>query len=71
MAKLLSLVRKTILLEEDKVRQLMKDLKVKDESEAVRTAINDRLFADEVMKHVRSLQRRGTIRDAYKRATGK
>ena len=29
----------------------------------------DRLFADEVMEHVWKLRRRGTLRDAYKRAT--
>lgn len=71
MAKVVPLVRKTILLEEEKVRQLVKDLNAKDESEAIRTAINDRLFADAVMKHVKRIQRRGTIRDVYKRATGK
>ncbi len=71
MAKVVPLVRQTILLEEEKVRQLVKDLNAKDESEAIRTAINDRLFADAVMKHVKRIQRRGTIRDVYKRATGK
>ena len=71
MAKALPLVRKTVLLEEEKVQQLMKELNAHDESEAIRTVINDRLFADAVMKHVKRIQRRGTIRDAYKRATGK
>jgi hypothetical protein len=56
-------------LEEDKVRRLTKKLKAKTESEAIRTVIDDRLFADEVMKHVWQLRRRGTIRDAYKRAS--
>jgi uncharacterized protein YqgV (UPF0045/DUF77 family) len=69
MAKVLPLVRRSVLIEEDKVRKLMKTLKVKTESEAIRTAIDDRLFADEVMEHVRQLRRRGTIRDAYRRAT--
>lgn len=69
MAKVLPLVRKNVLLEEGKVRQLMRKLKAKTESEAIRTVIDDRLFADEVMKHVWQLRRRGTIRDAYKRAS--
>ena len=69
MAKVLPLVRCSVLLEEEKVRKLMKTLKVKTESEAIRTVIDDRLFADEVMQHVRGLRRRGTIRDAYRRAT--
>jgi hypothetical protein len=47
----------------------MRKLKAKTESEAIRTVIDDRLFADEVMEHVRQLRRRGTIRDAYKRAS--
>ena len=68
MAKVLPLVRKNVLLEEDKVRQLMKTLNVQDESEAIRTAIADRVFADEVMTHVHQLRRRGTVQDAYKRA---
>ena len=33
--------------------------------------IDDRLFADDVMKHVSQLRRRGTVQDAYKRATRK
>jgi hypothetical protein len=69
MAKVLPLVRRSVLLEEKKVRKLMKTLKVKTESEAIRTAIDDRLFANEVMEHVRRLRRRGTIQDAYRRAT--
>ena len=71
MAKVFPFVRKTVLLEEEKVQQLMKDLNSTDESEAIRTAINDRLFADAVMKHVKRIQRRSTIQDAYKRATRK
>jgi hypothetical protein len=70
-AKILPLVRKNVLLEEGKVQKLMRQLKAKDESEAIRAAIEDRLFADEVMKHVQQLRRRGTVRDAYKRAVGK
>ena len=68
MSKVLPLVRKNILLEEGKVRRLMRKLKAKTESEAIRTVIDDRLFADEVMEHVWRLRRRGTMRDAYKRA---
>jgi len=70
-AKVLPLVRKNILLDESKVQKLVRKLKAKDESEAIRAAIDDRLFADEVMEHVRQLRRRGTVRDAYKRAAGK
>jgi hypothetical protein len=71
MAKILPLIRKNVLLEEGKVQKLMRQLKAKDESAAIRAAIEDRLFADEVMKHVQQLRRRGTVRDAYKRAVGK
>ena len=71
MAKVLPLVRKNVLLEEDKVQRLRKTLNVRDESEAIRAVIDDRLFADEVMTHVRQLRRRGTAQDAYKRATRK
>jgi phage FluMu gp28-like protein len=71
MAKAVPFVRKTVLLEEEKVQQLMKELKATDESAAIRTAINDRLFADAVMKHVKRIQCRGTIQDAYQRATRK
>jgi hypothetical protein len=64
-----ALVRKNVILEEDKVRRLVETLGAHSESEAIRTTIDDRLFADEVMGHVRRLRRRGTVRDAYKRAT--
>lgn len=69
MAKVLPLVRRSVLLEENKVRKLMKSLNAKTESEAIRTIIDDRLFADEVMEHVRELRRRGSFRDAYRRAS--
>ncbi len=69
MAKVSPLVRKTLMLEEDKVRKLMKKLKAKSESEAIRIAIDDRLSAEEVMDHFLKLQRRGTVQDAYKRAS--
>lgn len=69
MAKVSPLVRKTLLLEEDKVRKLMKKLKAKSESEAIRIVIDDRLLAEEVMDNFQQLRRRGTVQDAYKRAT--
>ncbi len=68
MAKGMALVRKNIMLEEDKVQRLVKTLGANSESEAIRAAIDDRLFADEVMGHVQRLRRRGTVQDAYKRA---
>jgi hypothetical protein len=71
MAKGVALVRKNVMLEEDKVQRLVKTLGANSESEAIRAAIDDRLFTDEVMGHVQWLRRRGTVRDAYKRATGK
>lgn len=71
MVKVVLFGRKTSPLEEEKVQQLMKEFKATDESEAIRTAINNRLFADAVMKHVKRLQRRGTVQDAYKRAMRK
>lgn len=70
MAKVSQLVRKNVMLEEEKVQRLVKKLGVKSESEAIRTAIDNLLFADEVMEHVQELRRRGTVRDVYKRATG-
>jgi hypothetical protein len=57
------------MLEEEKLRQLVKQLNASSESEAIRTVIDDRLFSDEVMKHVLQLRRRGTVQDAYKLAT--
>jgi hypothetical protein len=57
------------MLEEDKVRKLMKRLKAKSESEAIRIVIDDRLLAEEVMDNFQQLRRRGTVQDAYKRAT--
>ena len=71
MARAGMLTRKNVMLEEEKVRQLVKHLNASSESEAIRTVIDDRLFADEVMKHVLQLRRRGTVQDAYKRTTGK
>jgi hypothetical protein len=65
MAKVLPLIRCSVLLEEEKVRKLMKTLKVKTESEAIRTVIDDRLFADEVMQHVRA----GIVKLTYGEAT--
>jgi hypothetical protein len=52
------------------VQRLVKTLGANSESEAIRAAIDDRLFADEVMGHVQRLRRRGTVQDAYKRAIG-
>jgi len=69
MTKGVALVRKNVMLEEDKVQRLVEMLGATSESEAIRTAIDDRLFADEVMGHVQRLRRRGTVRDAYKRTT--
>lgn len=66
-----TLTRKNVMLEEEKVRQLVKQLDASSESEAIRTVIDDRLFSEEVMKHVLQLRRRGTAQNAYKRATRK
>ena len=61
-----TLTHKNVMLEEEKVRKLVKHLNASSESEAIRAEIDDRLFADEVMKHVLQLRRRGTVQDAYK-----
>jgi hypothetical protein len=61
-------VRKNVMLEAPKVKLLVKKLGARSESEAIRTVIDDFLFADEVMKRVRGLRRRGTLRDAYRRS---
>lgn len=71
MAKNVMLVRKNVLLEENKVRKLMKRLKAKSESEAIRIVIDDRLAAEKVMDNIQQLRRRGTVQDAYKRAAAK
>ncbi len=71
MARATTLTRKNVMLEEEKVRQLVKHLNASSESEAIRTVIDDRLFADEVMQHIVQLRRRGTVQDVYKRTTGK
>jgi hypothetical protein len=70
-AKILPLLQKNVLVEKRKVRQLMKSLGAENESDAIRAAIDDRLFADEVMKHIEQLRRRGTVRDAYQRVARK
>jgi hypothetical protein len=56
------------MLEAPKVKRLVKKLGARSESEAIRIVIDDFLFADEVMKRVRSLRRRGTLEDAYHRS---
>jgi len=67
-AKILRVVRKNVMLEQEKVQRLVKKLRVRSESEAIRMAIDNVLFADEVLAHVRELRRRGTLQDAYNRA---
>ena len=59
--------RKNIMLEEEQVQRLVEQLQAKSESEAIRIAIADRLFAEEVMQHIQQLRHWGTLRDAYKR----
>jgi hypothetical protein len=71
MAKILQVVRKNVMLEQEKVQRLVKKLRVKSESEAIRIAIDNVLFADEVLAHVRELRRRGTLRDVYTRAASR
>ena len=67
MHRAVTLTRKNVMLEEEQVQRLVKQLKAKSESEAIRIAIADRLFADEVVKHVQQLRHRETLLDAYKR----
>jgi hypothetical protein len=55
------------MLEEPKVKLLVKKLGARSESEAIRIVIDDFLFADEVMNRVRRLRRRGTLRDSSDR----
>ncbi len=61
-------VRKNVMLEAPKVKLLVQRLGARSESEAIRIVIDDFLFADEVMTHVRKLRRRGTLHDTYQRA---
>ena len=60
-------VRKNVMLDAPKVKLLVQRLGARSESEAIRIVIDDFLLADEVMKHVRRLRRRGTLHDAYRR----
>lgn len=62
-----TLTRKNIMLEEEQVQRLVEQLQARSESEAIRIAIADRLFAEEVMQHMQQLRHRGTLRDAYER----
>ena len=62
-----TLTRKNVMLEEDQVQRLVEQLRAKSESEAIRIAIADRLFEEEVMQQIQQLRHRGTLRDAYQR----
>lgn len=68
MERPLKLKRKNVMLEQSKLKRLVRKLDARSESEAIRTLIDDALFAEEVMTSVRELRRRGTLRDAYHRA---
>ena len=63
------LSRKSVLLDATKVKQLQQKLNTASESEAIRLAIDNLLFEDEVMGAIESLRERGTAVDAYQRAT--
>ena len=67
MNRAVPLTRKNVMLEEGQVQRLVKQLQAKSESEAIRIAIADRLFAEEVTQHIQQLRHRGTLRDVYKR----
>jgi hypothetical protein len=71
MARSSRAVRKNVMLEEPKVKLLVKKLGARSESEAIRIVIDDFLFADDVMTHVRRLRRRATLRDSSGRARAK
>lgn len=62
-----TLTRKNVMLEGDQVQRLVEQLQAKSESEAIRIAIADRLFEEEVMQQIQQLRHRGTLRDAYQR----
>jgi hypothetical protein len=63
------MVRKSLMLEARKVKLLVQRLGARSESEAIRLVIDGILFEDEVMKQVAKLRRRGTLADAYRRAS--
>ena len=67
MNRTIPLTRKNVMLEEGQVQRLVEQLQAKSESEAIRIAIADRLFAEEVMQHIQQLRHRGTLQDVYKR----
>lgn len=64
-----TLTRKKVMLESEKLRQLLKQLSAYSESEAIRMVIDDRLFSDEVMKHILQLRCRITVRATHKSVT--
>ena len=56
------------MLEAAKVKLLVQRLGARSASEAIRIVIDEFLFEDEVMMHVRNLRRRGSLHDSYQRA---
>ncbi|HEY7061582.1 MAG TPA: hypothetical protein VII06_08890 [Chloroflexota bacterium] len=58
------LVRKNLMLDADKVRELARSLGT-SESEAVRHAVDRALAAEEIMAAIRELHARGGIDDVF------
>ena len=68
MERPLKLKRKNVMLEKSKLKRLVRKLDARGESEAIRTVIDDALFAQEVMASVREMRNRGTLQDAFHRS---
>lgn len=60
------LTRKNVMVDPAKVRKLAKWLGT-SESEAIRRAVDALLLEEEVMRAVRRLRSRGTLKDVYGR----
>lgn len=60
--------RKTLWINERDVQRLQKILGTSNASEAVRRAVEDRLFAEEVLTADNRIIRRGGLADVYHRA---
>ena len=50
------------------MRRLAETSKRETEPLVTQTVVDNHVFSDEVIKHVKALRRRGTLRDVYQRA---
>ncbi|MBI3303544.1 MAG: hypothetical protein HYZ72_15885 [Deltaproteobacteria bacterium] len=63
-----ALARKNLMVDEEEVRALKRVLGVSTESEAVRTAVRDRLALEEAQAALRRIRARGGLDDVFRRS---